>query len=284
MKNFFSKNIGLVFRRTAENTIKWNQIFISENILDINFLSAQTYIFPLFIYPDPDKKGLFDKNVEAGLNTKQNRQPNINPKIFDMFVREGFKPSPTPEQIFYYIYAVLYSNIYREKYAEFLKIDFPRIPFTKDYDLFIELGKLGQELAEIHLMKFDQLNNTFSRFEISGNNTVKKVEYVPDEGVQNFEPLPEINRNKKDSKENGKVFINKTQYFSDIDKNIWEYQIGGYQVMHKWLKDRKGRALTLEDIQLYIKIAKALQLTIEYQKKIDKLYPKIEKKLIDFSL
>jgi predicted helicase len=221
------------------------------------------------------------KNVEKGLNTEQNRQPNINPDILNILKEGLINQTPTPEQIFYYIYAVLYSNIYREKYAEFLKIDFPRIPFTSNYDLFIELGKLGQELAEIHLMKSDQLNNTFSRFEISGDNTVKKVEYVPDEGVQNFEPLPEINRNKKIQK-SGKVFINKTQYFSDIDKNIWEYQIGGYQVMHKWLKDRKERVLTLEDIQVYIKIAKALQLTIEYQKKIDKLYPKIEKKLIDF--
>lgn len=108
-------------------------------------------------------------------------------------------------------------------------------------------------------MKSDQLNNTFSRFEISGNNTVKKVEYKEDEKH---------------------VSINGNQYFSNIKKEIWEYQIGGYQVMHKWLKDRKERVLTLEDIQLYIKIAKALQLTIEFQKKIDKLYLKVEKKLI----
>lgn len=254
MSHILKENIGLITRRQMLPSRPCNYIFISNTIIADGVIRSDNKgsesLFPLYIYSDSDKKGLFEGT---------DRQPNINPKIFDMFVREGFKPSPTPEQIFYYIYAVLYSNIYREKYAEFLKIDFPRIPFTSNYDLFIKLGKLGQELAEIHLMKSDQLNKTFSRFEISGNNMVKKVEYKEDEKH---------------------VSINGNQYFSNIEKEIWGYQIGGYQVMYKWLKDRKERVLTLEDIQLYIKITKALQLTIEYQKSIDKLYPKVEKNLI----
>ena len=272
MSHMFFENLGLCIGRAGQVVgleKPWNIVFCSDCIEDLNlFYRGGNVNFPLYLYPNTGKKNLLD----FAKKPKQ-KQPNINPKIFDMFVREGFKPSPTPEQIFYYIYAVLYSNIYREKYAEFLKIDFPRIPFTSNYDLFIELGKLGQELAEIHLMESTQLNKTLSRFEISGNNTVKKIEYIP--VGAGLAPAQ-----KKDSKENGKVYINKTQYFSNIDKKIWEYQIGGYQVMHKWLKDRKERVLTLEDIQLYIKIAKALQLTIEYQKRIDKLYPKVEKKLI----
>ena len=207
------------------------------------------------------------------MGKENKKQPNLNPDIFKILNESFINKTITPEQIFYYIYAVLYSNIYRGKYAEFLKIDFPRIPFTKDYDSFIKLGKLGKELADIHLMKSTQLNKTFSRFEVSGDNLVKKVEYVP--VGAGLAPALE-----KKSKTNGKVFINKTQYFSNIDKNTWEYQIGGYQVMHKWLKDRKGRTLSLEDIQHYIKIARALQLTNEYQKKIDILYPKIEQNLI----
>jgi hypothetical protein len=121
------------------------------------------------------------------------------------------------------------------------------------------MGKLGQQLADIHLMKSSELSQTFSRFEISGNNLIKKVKY----------------------KENEKnVYINDSQYFSNIDKEIWEYQIGGYQVMEKWLKDRKKRHLSLEDIQHYIKIARGLQLTIQYQQKIDEIYDEVEKNLI----
>jgi len=260
MLHMLKENIGLLTCR-QQNKVGFFHSFICNNIVESCVVSNKTkeinYLFPLYIYTEKNKNDLFS-NIE----NKKIKQPNINPDILNILKQGLINQTPTPEQIFYYIYAVLYSNIYREKYAEFLKIDFPRIPFTSNYDLFIELGKLGQELADIHLMKSDQLNNTFSRFEISGNNAVKKVEYKEDEKH---------------------VSINDTQYFSNIDKNIWEYQIGGYQVMHKWLKDRKGRALTLEDIQLYIKIAKALQLTIEYQKKIDKLYPKVEKNLIEFS-
>jgi hypothetical protein len=106
------------------------------------------------------------------------------------------------------------------------------------------------------------LEQTFSRFEKSGDNTVKKVVFAGDEK---------------------RVYINDVQYFSNINKEIWEYQVGGYQVMQKWLKDRKSRVLSLEDIQHYIiKIAGALQLTIQYQQQIDDLYPRIEESLIDF--
>ena len=167
--------------------------------------------------------------------------------------------SITPEEIFYYIYAVLYSTIYREKYVEFLRIDFPRIPFTKNYDLFSELAKMGQQLAEIHLMKSRELNQTFSRFEIKGDNLVKKVKY---------------NETEK------RVYINDTQYFSNIDEELWEYHVGGYQVLDKWLKDRKKRKLALEDIRHYIRVTRALQLTIQYQEQIDEIYPGVEENLL----
>ena len=138
-------------------------------------------------------------------------------------------------------------------------MDFPRIPFTSDYDLFLELGTLGQELAGLHLMKSPRLNQTFSRYEISGDNVIERVTYSPSEK---------------------RVYINGKQYFSNIEKEIWEYQIGGYQVMEKWLKERKNRVLSLRDIEHYIKISRALQLTIEYQEKIDELYPGVEDELI----
>ncbi|MCI0470165.1 MAG: DNA methyltransferase, partial [Candidatus Aminicenantes bacterium] len=136
------------------------------------------------------------------------------------------------------------------------------IPFTYDYELFIELGNLGHKLADLHLLQSKELEQSFSRFEKSGDNEVKKVAY---------------------DEEEQRVYINADQYFSNINKEIWEFQVGGYQVMQKWLKDRKGRSLTLEEIRHYIKIAGALQLTMQYQQQIDDLYPKIEENLLELS-
>jgi type I restriction-modification system DNA methylase subunit len=250
MKNMTNKNMGLI---TPKQFKEEPGALITYNIIAHKTVSAYdiNYLFPLYIYPD--EEGLYKNST--GLEPK----PNIEQKIYSLICKHIANISIKPEEIFYYIYAVLYSNIYREKYSEFLKVDFPRIPFTSDYELFIDMGKLGQELAEIHLLKSPQLNRTFSMFAVKGDKLVKKVKYVETEK---------------------KVFINENQYFSNIDKETWEYQIGGYQVMEKWLKDRKNRALSLEDIEHYIKIARALQLTLQYQEKIDDLYPGVEKNLI----
>ncbi|HOV93097.1 MAG TPA: DUF559 domain-containing protein [Candidatus Kapabacteria bacterium] len=196
----------------------------------------------------------------------------------------------TPESIFYYVYAVLYSNIYREKYKEFLKIDFPRIPFTKDYEQFITLGKLGERLANIHLLKSTELENVISKFPIEGNCKVEKVVWeapspltplpkVVGEEPSPLTPLPMGEGNKEsplpmgeDLGEGGKVYINKEQYFDGIKEDVWKYHIGGYQVCDKWLKDRKGRTLSLEEIKTYCKIVTALAKTIEIQSEIDEVY------------
>jgi predicted helicase len=253
MKNMIKKNMGLITNRIVN--FDFRHVLCSDLVINDCTVSLETkersYLFPLYIYHD--EKGLYKNSNYFGPN------PNINQKIYILICKHIGNISVKPEDIFFYIYTVLHSIIYREKYSEFLRVDFPRIPFTSDYELFIELGKLGQELAEIHLMKSPQLNQTFSRFEIEGDKLVKKVKYV------------ETEKN---------VYINETQYFSNIDKEIWEYQIGGYQVMEKWLKDRKKRILSLEDIEHYIKIARALQLTIQYQGKIDVLYPGVEENLV----
>jgi len=282
MQHMLKENISLCFMRQVSIDNIYSHFFISSNIIDNRtFFSSKGIIqqAPLYLYPEKEKKVLFDNTV---------RQANINSKILNLFVREGFKPSPTPEQIFYYIYAVLYSNIYRNKYGEFLKSDFPRIPFTGDKSLFKETAKLGEELAAIHLLKSPHLDKTFSKFEISGNNVVKKVQYSSVRAEQKSPAnlttrgLSPLLKSPLLTPLSGNVFINDSQYFSNIQPAVWEYQIGGYQVMAKWLKDRKGRALSLDDIRHYIRVAKALQLTIEIQNKIDKIYPQIEKKLIDF--
>jgi hypothetical protein len=190
------------------------------------------------------------------------RHPNINPGLLKRLGElPGFSPPPAPEHILYYIYAVLFSNRYRETYAEGLKIDFPRIPFTSSRQHFDSMVDLGEKLAAVHLMKPGELNHTLARFEVSGDNTVKRIYYDPP-GEQ--------------------VFINPTQYFSAVPHEVWEYRLAGYRVMQKWLTLRKGRALETTEIVHFIKMARALQLTVQYQSEIDALYPHIEETTLPF--
>lgn len=261
MRHMLEKdNIAMITSRLTKGE-KFKHAQVSNNIVEVICMSPSTsnngFVFPLYTYPDKNKKDLFNHKAD-----QQNRQPNINQKIFQDLQTGFMKKSKqtvavAAEDIFYYIYAVLYSDIYREKYAELLKNDFPRVPFTTDYPLFLELGLLGKALAEIHLMKSPELDNTLSRFEKPGTNHVEKIKYS-----------------------DNNVYINKEQYFSNIPQEIWEYRMGGYQVMDKWLKDRKGQALSLQDIHHYIRIARALELTGQYQQKIDRLYPRVEESLL----
>jgi len=152
---------------------------------------------------------------------------------------------------------VLHSNIYRTKYAEFLKIDFPRVPFTKEYELFSRMVEYGKRLVDLHLLKSKELDPPVAKLHGQGDRKVEKVKYEDD-----------------------KVYINKNQYFEGISPEVWEYQIGGYQVCYKWLKDRKGKNLSAEDIKHYCKVVTALQRTMGIQQTIDEIYPKVEKSII----
>jgi predicted helicase len=215
----------------------------------------RSYLFPLYLYPDPDQKDLF-----SHLKESKERKPNISKKIFSA-LSETYKTKPEPEDIFYYIYAVLYSNTYRTKYAQFLKTDFPRVPFTKDKHLLKKLAEYGKRLADLHLMKSPELDSPVAKFQGVGDKRVEKIKY---------------------DKKNERVYINKDQYFEGIPENIWQYQIGGYQVCNKWLKDRKGKVLSLDDIKHYCKVATAIKHTINIQKSIDEIYNEAEKALIGF--
>ncbi|WP_337873437.1 type ISP restriction/modification enzyme [Ignavibacterium sp.] len=250
MKHLLVENIAICIGR------QWNSIgsetydicYISDCIVDLNlYRRGGEMVYPLYLYPETHKKDLFSEH-ESG-----EKKPNIKPELFEE-LKIKYKKEVTPEEIFYYIYAVLYSNTYRTKYAEFLKIDFPRIPFTSNYKLFIKLGKLGKELADLHLLKSDELNNPISKFSGRGDSKVTQRPKYEDE----------------------KVYINGSKYFNNVEEEVWKYQIGGYQVCDKWLKDRKGRELSLDEIQTYCKIVTALSKTIELQKKIDENYEGVE--------
>jgi len=258
------ENIALItVRQVAEGV--FNHCLAADTIVESRVTTSNkgiAYIFPLhiYLYPGKNKRGLFN---QVSINESMPSQPNIHPDIFNLFRQiAGFDPLPSPGQIFYYIYAVLFSTIYRETYAEHLRIDFPRIPFTSDYDLFTEVARLGQQLTAIHLMKSPELEHTFSKFPVSGDNLVKSPRFNPSTG------------------EDGRVYINGLQYFSHISPGVWGYEICGYQVMDKWLMHRKGKILNCKDMEYYIKIARCLQLTLQYQQEIDRLYPSLEKSLI----
>ena len=257
MKNMIQPNTALVLMRQ----VYWNNyshFFITSDITDSRiFISRRgaADIFPLWFYNSKNK-------TQGELLVSVQQEPkisNIKREIIDLLA-SFYKNSISPEEIFYYIYAVLYSNIYRQKYLEFLKIDFPRVPFTKNYELFKKLSQLGKELIDIHLLQSSSLDKTLAKFEGKGElSLVKKIIY-----------------NQKEKR----VYINENQFFANVEPEVWNYFIGGYQVLNKWLKDRKERSLTDEEIKTYIKIISALSQTILIQKEIDKLYPKVEEDLI----
>ncbi len=162
----------------------------------------------------------------------------------------------TPKDIFHYVYAIFHSPAYRIRYAEFLKIDFPRVPLTTDVALFRALCAFGQELVGLHLLESPAVGQSITRYPIAGDNKVAKgyPKYVPPKKEQE-----------------GRVHINKAQYVEGISPALWEFRIGGYQVLHKWLKDRRGRVLSYDDLTHYQQTIVALQETIRIMGEIDEV-------------
>lgn len=256
MQHMMEDNLALLTSRmTKGETFK--HALVSDTISEVIMLSSKTsnnaFVFPLYLYNSKKpQEDLFSAS------SNKEKEPNLNPKIWEAATKT--LGNITPEEFFYYIYAVLYSNIYREKYQEFLKIDFPRVPITSDKKLFQKLSALGKKLVNLHLLKNGASTKSKVSFKGKGESVVGKRKY-----------------NKKERC----VYINDDQYFEEIDPEIWNYHIGGYQVLDKWLKDRKGRVLSRDDIAHYLKITAAIRETMKLQKKIDKLYPKVEDELVE---
>lgn len=261
------ENLGLTIGRQGQvigEEFPWNLTFICQHIVDLNlYYRGGCCLFPLYLYPDQKDK---EKRTRLGITlmvfepdspySKKGRQPNIAPETFKL-LKINFGRTPTPEKILYYIYGVLYSDTYREEYAEFLKIDFPRLPFTKNKDVFYTMAKLGQRLADLHLLKSTVLNHPTAKYGGAGaDDTVEKPIYKEDER---------------------RVYINNNKYFSNVKPDVWYYYIGGYQVLAKYLKDRKGRQM--DNPRHYCKVITALEKTIQIQKQIDELYPEVENSL-----
>jgi hypothetical protein len=260
MKHMLQQNLALCIGRAGQVVgaeHNWNLAFCASSIIDLNlFYRGGSQNFPLYTYSDTDRHDLFSQN-ESG-----KRVPNLAPKLIET-LKSAFKKDPSPEQIFQYIYALFYSNTYRKKYAEFLKTDFPRVPFTKDHKLFHKLAEKGEELIELHLLKSKKLVKPIARCEGSGDLRVVKLSY--------------------DAKEK-RVYINPEKYFAGVPPEVWGYHIGGYQVSEKWLKDRKGKGLSSEEVAHYTRVVTAIAETISIQGFLDDLFAEVETSLLEVRL
>ena len=223
-----------------------------------------SYIGPLYVYPEESSQPTLDGTPE--------RRPNLNPKIVKK-IAEGLGLKFTPEKeetegtfapidLLDYIYAVLHSPNYRETYKEFLKIDFPRVPYPENPEQFRKLVELGGELRKLHLMEHPVLDTFITTYPKAGTNEITRK-------ITSTSPGYEPNQNDKTT---GNVWINEQQYFGNVPLTAWEFYIGGYQPAQKWLKDRRGRTLSMEEIQHYQRIIVALVETERVMGRIDGVF------------
>ena len=209
--------------------------------------------------PDPDHGGRVP-NLEPGFVAEMEGKLGLS---FDPHLagrEHAIEANFGPEDVLAYMYAVFHSPTYRERYAEFLKIDFPRVPLTSDAGLFRRLVDLGRELIALHLLESPRLNESLTHFPIPGDNQV-----APRGGYPKYEPPQDGHA--------GRVTINRKQYFEGVSPEVWEFEIGGYQVLHKWLKDRRGRTLDYDDKRHYQRVVVALAETIRLMDAVDAAIP-----------
>lgn len=226
--NFKKDNLAFHWRRTAENAATWQHVFVSHYPSEGNFHSARSYCTPLYIYNNGDKFINYDEAIVNKIEQK------LGCHI-------------TSEELFDYIYAVLHSPDYRERYKDFLKTDFPRIPYPKDKEKFDKLVEKGTALRKLHLMDGLPRQNDVS-FPVSGSLQVEFYRW----------------------KQN-RVYINEEQYFEGVPESVWNFFIGGYQPAQKWLKDRKNMILDFEDVNHYCAIIDVLQQTERIMSEIDEI-------------
>jgi len=271
------KNLGFI--TTRQTSDPWG-VLVTEDICGHKSCAAYDIntLFPLYHYPYPNEPGLFD----MGTTTPGGRRPNLKPEFVAAleqhlglhFIPDGrgnLQETIGPEDLFHYAYSALHSPTYRSLYEEFLAIAFARLPLTSDVSLFATLAEKGAELVDIHLLRLPGDDGVGGNggatilvspgkqgvtFPKPGSGTVEKVDYVAPQGSHP-----------------GRVGINNEQYFEGIEPETWEMHIGGYQPLDKWLKDRKGRALSFEDIQHYLRIVIALRETRRIMAEIDELIP-----------
>ena len=270
-------NLGLIFMRQVALDDVYSHIGISQSLVNNRVFYSNKGIAtfaPLYIYPS-------EQEITQGLYEAGERQPNLAPGFTDdleqriglRFVGDckgNLRDTFGPEDVLHYIYAVFHSHTYRERYDQFLRSDFPRVPTPDSPDLFRALARIGRRLTDAHLMNTNAPSSSPIGFPVTGENTIEKAHpkyYAPGEKPPGI----------KSPLECGRVYISKSnrrsgkrgQYFDGIAPEIWEFRIGGYQPMHKWLQDRKGRVLSFEDLNHYRHIAASIEETILLMEDVD---------------
>ena len=254
MRHFLAgENIGLIVLRHAI-TDNWSHVQVANALIEARIHYSNkgvAYLFPLYLYP-----GRKPRSKEQGIGEPPVRKPNLNPglvkeiaanlKMEFAYEDEQRRNAFFPEDLLDYIYAVLHSPSYRETYGALLKTDFPRAPFPADKKQFRALVKLGAELRALHVMESEKLNKLTTDYPEAGDNIVRQVK-----------------------REKSRVHINDTQHFAGVPEVAWNFHIGGYQPAQKYLKDRKDRKLTPDEIRHYQKIIVALVETAKIMQKID---------------
>ena len=234
--NLLRENIALVVNKQNRSSVT---VFVTSIPLGQHKIADPydgSYSMPLWLYSD------------AACLTEDSRCVNFKPEVVKS-IEDALGEDVVPLGVFDYIYAVLHSPKYRETYKEFLKIDFPRIPYPTDKDQYHRLVALGAELRKLHLMEGTQKWERRISFPVPGENIVEALRY-----------------------HDGKVLINDTQYFGGVSEMAWNFFIGGYQPAQKWLKDRRGRSLDYKDILHYGHIIYALEETSRIMKEIDNVF------------
>ncbi len=250
-------NLGLVTARANRSPDK-DHFLCSNHITETKCgeSTIQSYLFPLYLYPKEDGE-------QGSLGDRPERQANLAPPFVEeltvllglRWTNEGLGDllnTVGPEDAFHYAYAVFHSPTYRRRYSAFLKTEFPRLPLTREKKLFAALVEKGRELTALHLMESPSLDDFITQFPEKGDNLVEKAAYTT---------------------ASSRVWINARQHFAGVPPEVWAFQVGGYQVCEKWLKDRKGRKLTYDDIRHYQRVIVALNETLRLMAEIDTLIP-----------
>ena len=296
MRHMLSPNLALGVGKQGQavDSHNWQVVTCSESVVDLNlFRRGGVNLFPLYLEPICDVLTAVGNGnyLQEQMNTaskSERRQPNFSPafwkeacnRLNGVWMVAGvpeYQPSQssrsfaiTPEDLFNYIYALLHAPSFRRRFSEFLRIDFPRIPLTRDRALFRALSSKGSELIDLHLLSSPSLANNEIQFPIRGEGTVQKA-YPHYLAPGERDPLTD------DPVIAGRVYINGDapeseiggQYFGGVPPEVWKMQIGGYQVCYQWLKARRGRSLTFDDIEHYRRMIAALQQTISLMHEID---------------
>ena len=250
MRNLIKDNKSLCLIKVNSSVDGLFKTFVTSGITDKTLLSSKdnTNIFPLYLYKENNGKEERISNFNIELYEKIAKGLNYLPCTDDNILVDPtseYNGVLYPQDLFDYIYAVLHSPSYRERYKEFLKIDFPRIPYPTDWEKFRDMVEKGEELRKLHLME-DIPSKTGITFPVAGSLQVDCYRW-----------------------QDNRVYINSKQYFEGVPESAWNFFIGGYQPAQKWLKDRKGLTLTFEDVKHYGNIIYVLQQTEQIMQEID---------------